>query len=382
MNKICAVIGSRANYASIKTALIAIKKNKKLKLKIVAIASSVLERYGNVSEIMIKDGLKPDYYVHSLIEGETPKTMAMSTGLGLLELPDLFDRIKPHCVLTVGDRYETMSTVIAASYMNICIAHTMGGEVTGTIDESIRHAITKFSHIHFPSNKDSAKRIIKLGENKKNVYVVGCPRIDLVKKILQEKRPSFVNLYKTGVGKKVNINKPFILLSQHPVTTEFGDEEINILESLEAIKKTKIPAIVLWPNSDAGSNDISRGIRKWREKNSNENFYYFKNLDSRDYIHLMNLTKCLVGNSSSGIREGAFIGTPVVNIGSRQESRLMGQNVISVPSNRKKIYIALQKQLKNGKYRSNSLYGNGTAGEKISNILSKPYPDIQKKITY
>tara|TARA_B100000575_G_scaffold291060_1_gene296072 strand:- start:2434 stop:3582 length:1149 start_codon:yes stop_codon:yes gene_type:complete len=382
LNKICAVIGSRANYASIKTALIAIKKNKKLKLKIVAIASSVLERYGNVSEIMIKDGLKPDYYVHSLIEGETPKTMAMSTGLGLLELPDLFDRIKPHCVLTVGDRYETMSTVIAASYMNICIAHTMGGEVTGTIDESIRHAITKFSHIHFPSNKDSAKRIIKLGENKKNVYVVGCPRIDLVKKILQEKRPSFVNLYKTGVGKKVNINKPFILLSQHPVTTEFGDEEINILESLEAIKKTKIPAIVLWPNSDAGSNDISRGIRKWREKNSNENFYYFKNLDSRDYIHLMNLTKCLVGNSSSGIREGAFIGTPVVNIGSRQESRLMGQNVISVPSNRKKIYIALQKQLKNGKYRSNSLYGNGTAGEKISNILSKPYPDIQKKITY
>ncbi len=382
MKKICAVIGSRANYASIKSALISIKRNKKLKLKIIAMASSILEKYGNVSEIMIKDGLRPDFMTHSLIEGETPKTMAMSTGLGMIELPDLFERIKPDCVLTVGDRFETMSTVISASYMNLRIAHTMGGEVTGTIDESIRHAITKFSHIHFPSNIDSAKRIIKLGENKKHVHVVGCPRIDLVKEILKDKHPSFKNIFKTGVGKKIDIQKPFILMSQHPVTTEFGKEESNIIETLEAIKKTKLPTIVLWPNSDAGSNDISRGIRKWRENNSSENFYYFKNLNSRDYIQLMNLTKCLVGNSSSGIREGAYIGTPVINIGSRQESRLMAKNVLSVTSNRDKIYNAIIRQIKNGKYKSNSLYGNGTAGDQISRILSRPYPDIQKKITY
>ncbi len=382
MKSICTVIGSRANYASIKSVLKSIKQNKNLDLKIIAIASSVLERYGNVTTIMAKDGFKPNFILHSLIEGENPKTMAMSTGLGLIELSNIFDQIKPDCVLTIGDRYETMSTVIAASYMNICIAHTMGGEVTGTIDESIRHAITKFAHIHFPSNLDSAERIIKLGESKKHVYNVGCPRIDLVKEILKNKKPNFKNFFNTGVGNKLDLSKPFLLVSQHPVTTEYGKEEDNILETFEAIKKTQLPAIILWPNSDAGSNDISRGIRKWRENNKYDKFYYFKNLDISDYIQLMNSTVCLVGNSSSGIREGAFIGTPVVNIGSRQNNRLMGKNVLNVTINKDDIYSAIIKQIKRGKYKSQTIYGDGTAGKKIAKILEKANPSIQKTITF
>ena len=202
--------------------------------------------------------------------------MAKSTGVGLIEMSSAFDRIKPDIVVTVGDRFETMSTTLAAAYMNITIAHTMGGEVTGTIDERIRHATTKFADIHFPASKSAKERIIKLGENEKNVHLVGCPRIDLVKKIIKENKSDFENIINLGVGEKIDINKPFILVSQHPVTNEFGDGEKQINETLIAIKKIGLQSIVLWPNADAGSDDIAKGIRKWREKGLDKNIRVFK----------------------------------------------------------------------------------------------------------
>ena len=186
MRKICVVIGSRANYSSIKSAIYAIKNHPQLSLQLIASASAVLDRYGAVSNLIEEDGFQIDAKVHMLIEGETPTTMAKSTGVGLIELPSLFEKLKPDIVLTVGDRFETMATTLSAAYMNIAIAHTMGGEVTGTIDESIRHAVTKFSHIHFPASKDAEERIIKLGERKEDIFLVGCPRIDLVANILKK----------------------------------------------------------------------------------------------------------------------------------------------------------------------------------------------------
>ncbi len=316
-----------------------------------------------------------------LLEGETPTTMAKSTGIGLMELPTVFERLQPDIVLTVGDRFETMATTIAASYMNIPVAHTMGGEVTGTIDESIRHAVTKFAHIHFPASKDAKNRIIKLGERKKDVHHVGCPRIDLVNEILNNKNidESFMS---EGVGSKIDINKPFLLVSQHPVTTEYGSGESQIEMTLNAVRRTGYPSIVLWPNADAGSDDIARGIRKYREKNSDDSMHLFKNLPVNVYIQLMSKTLCLVGNSSSGIREGAFIGTPVVNIGSRQMMRERGKNVIDASYNEIGILEAIKKQIKNGAYPKESIYGDGNAGVKIANILSKCTWNIQKRITY
>jgi UDP-hydrolysing UDP-N-acetyl-D-glucosamine 2-epimerase len=182
--KICVVIGSRANYGSIKSAMRAIRAHPALELQVVVGASALIDRYGSVVKIIEKDGFSPAARVHMLIEGETPATMAKSTGLGLLELPTVFEQLTPDVVLTVGDRFETMATTLAAAYMNIPIAHTMGGEVSGTIDESIRHAVTKFAHIHFPASEDARLRIIKLGERHQDVYMVGCPRIDLVSEIL------------------------------------------------------------------------------------------------------------------------------------------------------------------------------------------------------
>ncbi len=386
MKKICVVIGSRANYSSIKSAMFAIKENKNLELQIVATASSLLDRYGSVVDLIKNDGFFINEEIYTLLEGENPITMAKSTGIGLIELSTVFSKIKPDFVITVGDRFETMATTLAAAYMNIPLVHTMGGEVTGTIDESIRHAITKFAHIHFPSSNDAYERIIKLGENPKNVFMVGCPRIDLVAKILKndpvgiEIQP---DLFLDGVGHKLDLSKDFILISQHPVTTEFGEGEKQILTTLNAVKRLNIQAIVLWPNSDAGSEDISKGIRKWREQNITSQVHFFKNLPIDTYVKLMKRTLCLVGNSSSGIREGAFIGTPCVNIGSRQKSRERGKNVIDVNNNEEEVYSAIRKQISNGPYKMETIYGDGNAGIKIAEILEKiGNIEIQKTITY
>jgi UDP-hydrolysing UDP-N-acetyl-D-glucosamine 2-epimerase len=258
----------------------------------------------------------------------------------------------------------------------------MGGEVSGTIDESIRHAITKFSHIHFPASKDAAERIKKLGEKDDSIFHVGCPRIDLVNEYLNQVPENFDQALSEGVGDTLDFSQPFVLVSQHPVTTEYGSGEAQITETLKAIRKLDIQAAILWPNPDAGSDDIGRGIRKWREKGLDKNMHFYKNLPIEVYVHLLNKTKCLIGNSSSGIREGAFIGTPVVNIGSRQDARERGQNVMDVKNSADDIYNAISAQIKNGKYQSDPIYGDGTAGEKIANILSKCDWDIQKRITY
>jgi UDP-hydrolysing UDP-N-acetyl-D-glucosamine 2-epimerase len=383
MRKICVVIGSRANYSSIKSAMKAIQDHPDLELQVIAGASAVLDRYGSVVNLIEKDGFKPAAKVFMLIEGENPATMAKSTGLGLLELPTIFDQLQPDVVLTVGDRFETMATTLAAAYMNIPLAHTMGGEVTGTIDESIRHAVTKFAHIHFPACTDAKERIIKLGERPEDVYLVGCPRIDLVAEVLAKDQNGLgPDLFKEGVGGTFNLDEPFVLLSQHSVTTEYGEGERQITETLMALYDLGIPVIALWPNSDAGSEDISRGMRKFREHCDDTKFRFFKNLPTDVYISLMKRTACLVGNSSSGIREGAFIGTPVVNIGTRQNMRQRGSNVIDVDHNRSAIADAVAQQVKHGRYEMEPIYGDGHAGERIADVLSKCEWQLQKLITY
>lgn len=385
MKKICIFVGNRANYSSIKSVMTAVKEHSELKLQLVLGASAVLSTYGNVQDLISKDGFEPDYVFHNLLEGESPATMAKSTGLGLMDASMIFENLQPDMVVVIGDRFEMMSVTLAAAYMNILIVHTMGGEVTGTIDESIRHAITKFAHIHFPANEDSRERIIRMGEDSNFVYNVGCPRIDLVSDELKKDSHDVLrNIFATygGVGKKFDLSKPYLLVSQHPVTTEYGNNREQIEKTLEALERLKIPTIMLWPNPDAGGADIAKGIRSFRENNDSNWLHLFKNLPTNIYIHLMNTAACLVGNSSSGVREGAFIGTPVVNIGTRQNKRLRVSNVIQVDYDASQIEAAIKNQMKHGKYKSSSVYGDGTAGNKIVDILLDCNPSIQKTIVY
>jgi UDP-hydrolysing UDP-N-acetyl-D-glucosamine 2-epimerase len=309
--------------------------------------------------------------------------MAKSTGLGLLELPTVFETLKPDCVLTVGDRFETMATTLAAAYMNIPVAHTRGGEVSGTIDESIRHAVTKFAHLHFPASAGARERIIRLGERPEDIHLVGCPRIDLVAEILASRSASADDrIFELGVGDRLDLTQPFLLVSQHPVTTEYGAGEQQIMATLDAVREVELPAIVLWPNADAGSEDIARGIRKLRERNQARNMHFFKNLSIEVYVGLMARTACLIGNSSSGIREGAFIGTPVVNIGSRQAGRERGHNVLDVPHDSGAIAAAIRHQLGQRRYATDPIYGDGKAGPRIADVLATHAVSIQKRITY
>lgn len=384
MKTVCVVIGSRANYSSIKSAMRAIKAHPQLQLRVVCMASAILDRYGSVANLIERDGFEIDERLHILLEGETPATMAKSTGVGLIELPSVFQRLAPDFVVTVGDRFETMATTLAAAYMNIPVAHTMGGEVSGTIDESIRHAVTKFAHVHFPASAEAEERIVRLGERKDMIFRVGCPRIDLVAEILKGDALSLpADLFESGVGERLDPEKPFVLVSQHPVTTEYGEGERQITETLAAVRALGLPAIVLWPNADAGSEDVARGMRKWREHGHAANMHFFKNLPIETYVRLMKRTSCLVGNSSSGIREGAFIGTPVVNVGSRQDSRERGANVMDAPPTRAAIEAAMRAQLRHGPYDGEHIYGDGNAGVRVADILANLGAiEVQKRITY
>ena len=383
IRKICIVVGSRANYSSIKAVMRSVEQHPDLELQLVIAASALLDRYGSVIEVIKRDGFTPAANLFMLVEGETPATMAKSTGLGLIELPTLFEKLQPHAVITVGDRFETMATALAAAYMNIPLAHTMGGEVSGNIDECIRHAITKFAHLHFPACQDAADRILRLGEEPERVHLVGCPRMDIVAEILEKPAPIGDALEKEGVGAHFSADEPFILVSQHPVTSEYGQGEQQITLTLEAVRDTGMQALVLWPNADAGAEDVARGIRKYREKNREAPFHYVKNLPPEVYMPLMAKTLCLVGNSSSGIREGAFIGTPAVNVGTRQTNRQRGRNVVDSGYERKAILRAIENRLAlNGRMASEPIYGDGKAGPRIADIMSKVEFNLDKRMTY
>ena len=381
--KICVVVINRANYGRIKSVMKAIEGCNDLELQVVAGASLLLERFGNAVDVIKRDGFNINETLYMIIEGQNPTTMAKSTGLAIIELATIFERLKPDVVLTVADRFETMATAVAASYMNIMLAHTQGGEITGSIDESVRHSITKLSHIHFVSTALSAERVKKMGEPEENIYISGCPSLDIVSETdlgITEGLRS--DIKKLGVGGEAAVDGDYIVVLQHPVTTEYGSGRSHIEETLAAVNKLKMPAIWLWPNVDAGSDDVSKGIRAFREKHRPDFIHFYKNFSVENYARVIYNSKCIVGNSSSAIREGSFLGIPAVNIGTRQQGRERACNVIDVGYNQKEILKALEEQIAHGRYEKNHLYGNGNAGKHIADTLATCSTNIQKKLSY
>jgi UDP-hydrolysing UDP-N-acetyl-D-glucosamine 2-epimerase len=384
VRKVCVFIGSRANYSSIKSVMRAIDAHPGLQLQLIVGASALLDRFGSVVDLIEEDGFTPAARVTMIVEGETPATMAKSTGLGLLELPTIFEMLKPDVAVSVGDRFETMATAIAAAYMNIPVAHTMGGEISGTIDESIRHAVTKLAHVHFPANAAAAERIIRMGEPPDTVHVVGCPRIDLVAEIARRDGgiPHAEWLTREGVGAHVDPSRPFLLVNQHPVTTEYGHGRQQIWETLLALEELRMPTIMLWPNVDAGSEDLATGMRTFREKRNPAYIRFYKNFPIDTYVRLMLSCACVVGNSSAPIREGAYLGVPAVNIGTRQRGRDRGSNVVDVGYTCAEIVEAVRRQLAHGRYPSDPLYGDGQAGGRIADLLACVPLSVQKRLVF
>ncbi len=386
IKKICFVIFSSANYNSIKSVILEAKRSKRFKVNVVVGASALQNKFGDVANRIVNDGIKIDFKIENQFSTSELSSMVKTTGLGMIELSDIFTKLSPDLVFTVGDRYETISTAITATYMNILVAHTMGGEVTGTLDESVRHAITKLSHLHFVANKDSMKRVIKLGEKPSHVFNVGCPRNDLLKNILKKNnfKKEFDYLSRKGVGDldSLSQNDHYFVTLYHPVTTELEKNEQVIANIVNATSKFNIKNIIIWPNSDGGSEQISKKLRTFRELNKIQNYKIYKNLPIEYYIPLIKKAKCLIGNSSSAIRDGAFIGVPAVNVGKRQNSRLTSKNVIQSSNEMQDIYKKIKIQY-GKKFKSSKLYGSGDAGKKILQILKKLDKfSTQKIITY
>lgn len=381
--KVCVVVTARPSYARIKSVLEAVKAHSNLDLQLVIAASALLDRYGSTVDYLMRDGFEVAARVYMLLEGENLVTSAKTTGLGIVELATVFDNLRPDIVVTIADRYETLATAVAASYLNIPLAHVQGGEVTGSIDEKVRHAITKLADLHFVSTEKAAERVIRMGEDPKNVFVTGCPSIDLVARMLQQPALEFdPSLKYGGVGPPLNISNGYLVVMQHPVTTEYEAARQHVTETLHAVRELGLPTLWFWPNADAGSDGTSKGIRAFRETGAVSNIHFFKNMSPEDFLRVVFHSRCIVGNSSVAIRECSFLGVPAVNVGTRQAGRDRAGNVIDVEYDRHRIAEAIRHHVTNGRPPPSRLYGDGRAGERIANLLATVEPSVDKRLTY
>ena len=365
------VITARPSYSRIKSALRAIQQHPQLELQIVLAGPALLNKYGNIDDILHDDGFVVNERVYTVLDGENLTSMAKTVGIGLVELSNVFYKLKPDMALVIADRFETISVSIAAAYQNIPLVHIQGGEVTGSIDEKVRHANTKFADIHIVCSPLAEQRVIKLGEDPAYVFNTGCPSIDLAADILQSPALDF-NPYKKygGTGDAPGYAGGYIVVMQHPVTTEFDEAKLQIEETLQAVKEMGITTFWFAPNADAGTDALSQTIRSYRNTYRLSNVHLFDNMIPADFLRLVMNAQCLIGNSSMGIRECSFLGVPVVNIGSRQSGRERGFNVIDVEHNKEAIIGAVRHWQKQGRPARSFIYGRGDAGKRIADVLS------------
>ncbi len=383
MRKVCVVITARPSYSRIKTVLDNIKNHDQLELQLIVSASAVLEKYGNAANFIEKDGFKINEKIYSIVEGEGLESMAKTTGLSLTELATSFSNLNPDIVLTIADRYETIATAIAGSYMNIPVAHIQGGEVTGSIDEKVRHAVTKLSNYHFVSNQLAYDRVVKMGEEKNNVFLTGCPSIDLAASVLNNPDIDDNPIEKYGgVGSNIDLSEGYFVVMHHPVTTEFEKAREHVTQLLNAVHNIEKPVLWFWPNVDAGSDGTSKGIRAFRENIQHDNMWFFKNFSPSDFLRLLFNSDGIIGNSSVAIRECSFLGVRAINIGTRQTGRQRGKNVLDVGYNADEITNAIQTHLSKGRVGSEEIYGDGKSGKTIADILSKIDLKFEKILTY
>jgi UDP-hydrolysing UDP-N-acetyl-D-glucosamine 2-epimerase len=378
--KICVVLVDRANYGRLKPVMAAIAAHPTLHLQVIAAGTMVLERFDQPVQVVRKDGFPVDGEVYIELEGSTPATMAKSVGFGMVEFASEFQRLKPDLVLLIGDRYEALAAAIAAAYMNICLAHIQGGEVSGSIDESARHAITKFAQFHFPSTKRSADYLVRMGERPDTILGIGCPSSDIARQT--DRRLTHEILHSRGGGAAIDVKRPFLLVIFHPTTTEFGGERPQMEALLAALNDLRQQTAILWPNIDAGSDHVSKAIRRFREHNRPDWLRTLINLPPEDYLKVLANTACAIGNSSSFVRDAGYFGTPVVLVGNRQDGRETDEHVVRARPVCEEILEAVRRQLTQGRYAPSTLYGDGHVSQRIAEGLATLKPYIQKRLHY
>lgn len=371
--KICVVLTTRGNYAKMKSTMAAVRRHPSLELQIVLAGGIVQDAFGDYAPVLAADGFAADTVVDFLVgEGATLAATADSAGRAVSMLGATLLKMRPDCVLVIADRYEALSLALAATCCNIVIAHHEGGEVSGSIDERLRHAITKLAQIHLPANADAAARIAAMGEAPESIHVVGTPSLDLLAGFdLADRSPLVAFQEKAGDGARIDYTKPYVVVSQHPVVTEIAEAASQIRQTAEAVIAVGVPAVWLLPNMDAGRGDIVQAIDDLQKRVEGVPIRFVRSMPFELYATLLANAACLVGNSSSGIRESAFLGVPAVNIGTRQEGRQRGRNVIDVNEYcAAPIAAAMRHQIAHGRYASDPIYGDGKSGERIAHVLA------------
>lgn len=366
MRKIICVISARASYARFREALIKLQGNIDIDLGVVLSASAASIRYGDLESQLSLDGLKCLGSAECLIDA-TGNTMAKTTALALIELTNIFQAEKPELVITIADRFETLATSIAAAYSNIPLLHIQGGEITGNIDELVRHANSKLSKFHIVSTDRSKARLLQMGEQPSNVFTTGCPSIDIARKsktIDDDELQQFIR--SQGIG--IDLANPYIVCQLHPETETHIDTGVRTDLLLNCIKESGYPCILMWPNSDAGNLEQVKRYGRVRDGSYAEKFFLLNNIRAEFFLKLVSKSEFIIGNSSVGIRECSYLGVPAINIGYRQNGRERASNVLDVTWDESAIMNAIrQVRLNRKKYSSsNSLYGDGYSSEKIA----------------
>lgn len=378
--KVCVVLVDRANYGRLKPVMRAVQEHPKLQLQVLAAGTMVLERFDQPVRVVRQDGFDIDGEIYIELEGSTPATMAKSVGFGVVEFASEFHRLKPDVVLIIGDRYEALAAAIAAAYMNLTIVHMQGGEVSGSIDESARHCISKLAQFHFPATERARDYLIRMGERPETILGVGCPSSDLAKVLELDIEPSIIN--NRGAGATIDLNKPFNLVVFHPTTTEYGGERSQMDAILLALNRFQMQSILLWPNIDAGSDHISKAIRDFRSQHDAKWLRTLTNLTPENYLKVLATAACAIGNSSSFVRDASFFGTPVVLVGDRQRFRETDVHVTHVAPVRDEVQAGIERQLKHGRYAPSTLYGDGNVAARCAEQISKLTPYLQKHLAF
>ncbi len=376
MIRICVYTTNRAEYSKLRPILKLLNEDLNIELSLLVTGSHLLKQYGESKNQIIKDGLQITEEIYTHIAGDDISKTVETIGIGLIKLPGILKKINPDIIICGFDRFDMFPFAIAASLMNYCLVHIEGGEITGTHDEKIRHSISKLANYHFVSTQHAKQNLIKMGEYSDNIFVTGCPRYDELMNI-PEKNIDILTKYSVT-------QKKFILFCYHPVSSNIEDSHNEWKILLETIIELKEEVIFIKPNIDYGNEIL---IELFNELNicNIPYIYVYNHIDIDDFSVLLKNSNVLIGNSSAGIREACVFGTPVINIGTRQQYRIINtlenvHNMINFNKNQLKNKI---KDIKSIIYKQNLAFGNGNASIKIVDILKTiNYKNTEKVISY
>ena len=366
MKNICIALTNRTNYSKLKTVLLALRTFVDVQCRIVLSSTILLDRYGNGYQDLLSDGFEIDKQIDCALMNDSHEAMAKTVGLSVIEHATYFQWRKPDLLLIVGDRFDMLAPAVAASMMNIPIAHIQGGEISGTIDNVIRDVITRFASLHFVATGKSALNLIRYGVSTERVFDYGCPAVEYISQINVGRQ-----FDKTKLGKTfkqdidIGVGEEYFVVMIHPDTT--NQRDVNMDAVMDAVASFGLKTFVFYPNVDANNSEIISSISKHK---ANKKLYMIRHMPLEGFIHTMAHCACMISNSSSGIREASSFGVPVINIGHRQVDRERNQNVIDIEDRYEELEPNIRQYMKY-RFQKQNIYFKPNCAQQIAKKITQ-----------